>query len=395
MATLTIEIGTKGKKDRPVYFLLTHKKTKKRIPTLIRVTDADLSTNFRKIKNPTKVRLIENMRRKLQDRLFDIAIDFLGQDVDAAYIASRLIVHKGSIDFFAFTDEWLKHTKITDKKNYRSMLNALERHLGQRSLPFSQINYAMLKGFEEYMDDRPRAQCMYLGLMRHLYREAMMQYNTDNEVVIPNDPFTRYRVPKQRLKKGVRTLTLEELMKIYNYKDKKQYSRAMRARDAFIMSFCLMGMNSVDMYECTKIKNGAICYKRRKTRTRRSDEAYIEVNVHPFLQPLMDKYKGRKRVFNFYLKYSDESTFNANINKGLKEVGSAVGIENLQFYQARHTFATLSRNLMKFAKSDVDEALNHVGDMDIADVYIQKDFSIINENNFKLIEKVFGLEVGS
>lgn len=81
---------------------------------------------------------------------------------------------------------------------------------------------------------------------------------------------------------------------------------------------------------------------------------------------------------------------NQNLNKGLKDVGEAVGIEGLNFYQARHTFATLSRNLMRFSKSDVDEALNHVGTMDIADVYIAKDFSIINDNNAKLIKEVFG-----
>ena len=44
---------------------------------------------------------------------------------------------------------------------------------------------------------------------------------------------------------------------------------------------------------------------------------------------------------------------------------------------------------MKFSKGDVDEALNHVGTFDIADVYITKDFSIINDNNFKLLDKVF------
>jgi hypothetical protein len=47
---------------------------------------------------------------------------------------------------------------------------------------------------------------------------------------------------------------------------------------------------------------------------------------------------------------------------------------------------------MKFSKSDVDEALNHVGSYGIADVYISKDFTIINENNFKLIDTVFGLK---
>ena len=49
--------------------------------------------------------------------------------------------------------------------------------------------------------------------------------------------------------------------------------------------------------------------------------------------------------------------------------------------------------MMKFSKSDVDEALNHVGSYSIADVYITKDFNIINENNFKLIEEVFKDEI--
>ena len=103
----------------------------------------------------------------------------------------------------------------------------------------------------------------------------------------------------------------------------------------------------------------------------------------------MKKYKGKVRVFNFYKRYASAQDFNQAVNKGLKKIGKDVGINNLQFYQARHTFATLSRNLMKFSKSDVDEALNHVGTMDIADIYIKKDFSIINENNKKLIEEVF------
>ena len=115
----------------------------------------------------------------------------------------------------------------------------------------------------------------------------------------------------------------------------------------------------------------------------------VSEQLQPFIKELAEKYKGRGKVFNFSERYSTASTFNQNLNKGLKDVGEAVGIEGLNFYQARHTFATLSRNLMRFSKSDVDEALNHVGTMDIADVYIAKDFSIINENNAKLIKKVF------
>ncbi len=391
MATITIEIGRKGKKgERPVTFLICQGKTKKRIPTEIFVGDSELTSNGKKIKNPNKAQIVEKMRRKLQDRLFDISIDLMGQDVDAAYIAERLTARRGDIDFFRFADEWMGRSDIRGRKNYVCGLNALEKYVGQRKLPFSRITFAFLTRFEEFLRGKPRAQSLYLGQVRHLYREAMRQYNTDHEQVISNDPFMRYKVPRQVMRKGVRALTLDDILRIYSYEGKPN-SRAQLARDTFILSFCLMGMNSVDLYCCTDCKDGVIRYNRSKTKDRRSDGAYIEVRVHPFISDLMRRYKGRNRVFNFSARYADSGVFNANINKGLKTVGEAVGIDNLEFYQARHTFATLSRNLMKFSKSDVDEALNHVGTMDIADVYIAKDFSIINENNFKLIDRVFGL----
>lgn len=390
MATLTIEIGKKNKKKvHPISFLICQGTSKKRIPTGITATDSELTTNQRKLKEPTKAKIIEAKRRVLQDKLDALSLELIGQEVDASFIVERITATQGEIDFFTFTDEWLKHSSIKGAKNYATMLNTLEAYLGRRRLAFSTITYNTLKGFEEYLRDKPRAQSLYLGQMRHLYREAMRRYNTDYEQVIKNDPFLRYKVPRQVLKKGVRALSLEQLLKVYNFKG-EPHSRAQLARDCFILSFCLMGMNSVDMYSCTDRKGDTIRYRRAKTKDRRSDEAYIEVVVQPFIKELAKKYKGRGKVFNFSERYSTASTFNQNLNKGLKDVGEAVGIEGLNFYQARHTFATLSRNLMRFSKSDVDEALNHVGTMDIADVYIAKDFSIINDNNAKLIKEVFG-----
>lgn len=387
MATIRLEIGKKNKKGtHPVSFLVCQGSTKKRIPTEIFVTSTEISSNGKRVKNLTKAKLIEDMRRQLEDRLFSISSELLGRDADAAYIVERLLTHQGEIDFFKFADEWLDHTSIKGKKNYFSMLNSLESYLGRRSLSFSMINYSMLKGYEEFLSGKQRAKSLYLGLARHLYREAMLRYNTDSELVIKNDPFLRYKVPREQLKKGVRALTLDELLKIYNYNGQ---GRAMLARDCFILSFCLMGMNSVDLYSCNSFKGNTIKYNRAKTKDRRSDSAYIEVKIHPFVMELVKKYRDSSMAFSFHRRYSTAENFNKAINIGLKDVGNSVGISGLQFYQARHTFATLSRNLMRYSKSDVDEALNHVGSMDIADVYIAKDFSIINENNFRLIEKVF------
>ena len=390
MATITIEIGKKNKKRlHPVSFLICEGKTKKRIPTGITVSDTELTTNGKRIKEQEKARLIEKKRRELQERLDALQIDIMGASgLDAGEIAERITAKKDKLDFFVFADEWLAKTDIKGRKNYVSMLNSLEGYLGRRCLPFRSITYNMLEGYEQSLHDKPRAVSLYLGLMRHLFREAMRRYNTDYETVIQNDPFLRYRVPKQQMKKGVRALTQEQLMAIYNYKG-VPHSRASLARDCFVLSFCLMGMNSVDMYSAKTLTRGVLKYNRTKTKDRRSDDAYIEVRIHPVITQIIKRYRDTDRVFTFHRRYGSPEDFNRAINIGLKTVGEEVGINGLQFYQARHTFATLSRNLMHFSKGDVDEALNHVGTYDVADIYIQKDFSVINDNNFKLLDKVF------
>jgi integrase len=395
MATITIEIGKKNKKRlHPVSFLICEGKTKKRIPTGITATDSELTTNGKRIREPEKAKMIEQKRRELQERLDALQLDALGgATMDATEIAERIVQTKQELDFFAFADDWISKTDVKGKKNYVTMLNSLESYLGKRRLPFKMITYKLLEDYEQHLREKPRAQSLYLGLMRHLFREAMRRYNTDYETVIANDPFQRYRVPKQQMKKGVRALTLEQLMKVVGY-EAKPYSRAQLARDCFVLSFCLMGMNSVDMYFAKTMTRGVLKYNRTKTKDRRSDDAYIEVRIHRVIKPLVVKYRGRDRVFSFHQRYGTPEDFNRAINVGLKTVGEAVGIDGLQFYQARHTFATLSRNLMHFSKGDVDEALNHVGTYDIADIYIQKDFSVINENNFKLLHRVFGNPTG-
>lgn len=390
MATIRLEFGRKNRAgEMKVYFIIQSDQTKKRIPTTVKVVQSELARNGKAIKNIKKAAIIENMRRTLQDKLYEMSYELTAPGLDAEYIAERMIAKKNSdLEFFSFAEEWIERSAIKGKKNYETFLNNLERHLGRRRLLFNSISYDVLSRYEESLRKTPRAMTLYMGAMRHLYREAMRQYNTDYEQVIKNDPFLRYRVPKQQQIKGIRALTREELLKIYEYHGRVG-SRAQLARDCFILSFCLMGMNSVDLYECRDGKNGTLRYNRAKTKDRRSDGAYIEVDVHPFLNDLMNRYKSDKRVFDFYTRYSSAVDFNRALNIGLKDVGKEVGISKLQYYQARHTFATLSRNLMKFSKSDVDEALNHVGTLGIADIYIAKDFSIINENNKKLIEEVF------
>ena len=392
MATLKIEIKSgKGRKTFSVSFLVCQGKSKKRIPTGIKVAPSELSANGKRIKDLNKARLIEKMRRDLQDRIDALSLELTGRDMDASEIVRRITLSREGqvLDFFEFTEKWMSETSTKSKPTYLCMLKSLSLFVGCRRLPFREITYKFLSGYEAFLRGKPRAQSLYIGHIRHLYRLAVREYGNVVTNNADGDPFLRYRVPRQVLRKGVRSLSVDELCRIARYEGIGV--RDTLARDCFLLSFCLMGMNTVDMYQCETYRNGMICYNRAKTKDRRYDSAYIEVVVHERVKALVERYRGKSRVFSFSSRYYTAQTFNRNVNIGLKVVGKAVGIDNLQFYQARHTFATLSRNMMKFAKSDVDEALNHVGSYDIADVYIMKDFTIINENNMKLLDRIFGM----
>jgi len=117
----------------------------------------------------------------------------------------------------------------------------------------------------------------------------------------------------------------------------------------------------------------------------------------------MEKYedKTKQKVFRFSRMYVNHTCFNSAINKGLKEIekdinaelkrmGKDIVIDDLEFYAARHSWATIARNDLKIDKYVVHEALNHVDSkMKITDIYIEKDFTMINEANRKVIDYVF------
>lgn len=174
-----------------------------------------------------------------------------------------------------------------------------------------------------------------------------------------------------------------------NIRVKGKSSRHDLALDCFRLSFCLMGMNSADLYNADRLEDNTIIYDRMKTKDRRRDKAEIQVNITDYVKPLIEKYKGKERVFNFSERFTTMESFNRAINIGLKEIGRELGIERLQFYAARHSMATIAVNDVGISKYIVNDMLNHTDQsLKITELYIKKDFSHINEANVKLLDYV-------
>lgn len=164
------------------------------------------------------------------------------------------------------------------------------------------------------------------------------------------------------------------------------------ALDCYRLSFCLMGMNSADLWAAEDYEDGMIVYHRAKTKDRRSDGAEMRVVVPDVVRDVFERWRDAdgERVFSFHCRFSTPENLNKSINEGLKAVGREVGVEGLQFYSARHSMATIALNDAGISKWLVNDMLCHVDPaMKVTELYIKKDYRPINEANERLMMYVF------
>ena len=397
MAKISIEYGKiKSDGGRNVMLRLVSGRTQKHIPIGVSLEKGDYRVypdGRIRVTNDEKYFSIEDALADLTRKMNAILKDSLGLTLTADELYAAMTRKGGgdvrAMNFFTFADDYLSKTEIKGKKNYVTMLNSLQRYnMGLRTLPFASVTFSFLQGYSLSLKDKPRAQSLYLGALRHIYKQACLMYNDDDNTYLSPTLFDRFKVPRQK-PKGQRALPVDVLREFFSFP--VESGREELARDCCMLSLCLMGTNSVDLYNARTYKDGKLIYERTKTKDRRSDSARIEIEVHDIVKPLFEKYRSTdgRHVFLFAERYADPQQFNRAINIGLKGIGKRMGVDGLQFYQFRHSVASIARNELHYAKSDIDEMLNHVGGNRIADIYIKRDFSVINEINRRVIEFIF------
>ena len=389
----------------------------KRLSTSLFATSKDLTKSL-KLKEGTPIkREVDNLVRTYQGICAKLQLEVNACTLDDVfdYLKSER-ERTRSIEFIQFCKEWLETTSIKGRKNYQSALNSFMNYLGKEHLKTDEVTSQLLNGFKAYLNLKReelviqlqkqgkripsnRTVSLYLGSIRHLFNEAKKKYNDydKNIILIPNSPFEHVEVPKQEATRK-RAIPVDIIKKVWNlpYKDmKKGYKATCRynlAKDCFILSFCLMGMNSADLYNATEMEGNTIIYNRTKTKDRRLDKAQMKVDIPKLILPLIEKYKDKtgKRLFNFYQYYVDEKGFNKAINYGLKEIGALLEVDDLEYYAARHSWATIALNKVGIDKYTVHAALNHVDDaMKVTDIYIERDFVMENKANAKVMKYVW------
>ena len=282
--------------------------------------------------------------------------------------------------------------------NMTTVVNGLVDFFETEIVPITEIRAKMLVNYEKFLRSKRKisrpdkfnnnytrtvAGLSDNGLHNHM-RDLRILFNAikdfyndeDLEIlVVKHSPFKKYKIINtvENIKPK---LTVKQVKAIWDC-EAPAGGTIEQARDLFMLSFYLCGMNAVDLHQLPADESLAerINYNRSKTRSRRRDKAFISVNIPDVAIPLYLKYAGKLQ-----LRYSTHNTLDRALSTGMRKIGEITKIPDLEFYDARHAVGDWARNICRFSKDDVALTLNHKDQSKtVTDTYISKNWDIIDE----------------
>ncbi|MDR1023826.1 MAG: site-specific integrase, partial [Prevotellaceae bacterium] len=391
---------------------ITHKSVKRNLATNIMVDDRDLTRSLR-VKNQKYIDILEDMVRRCRKKCNEHALLLGDMTVDdVARLVADIVAGKREdagghfeLDFVKYSSDHVAKLRKDGREGTAELreksVKSLIKFVGRDTISVHEITSKFVRNWIEFIRESgaTSAAGIYPANVRAILNAAKEEFNDeDMEIIrISLSPFKKVALPKPPQRKR-RALDVEVVQKIFAYSGELSRSAAY-ARDVFMLSFLLVGMNEVDLFTCTDCSGGRITYRRAKTTGRRTDKAEISIKVEPEVSALLEKYRDvtGERVFSFYRQYDSVKSFSSAVNGikqklkggkthtgGLKELGALVGAPELIFYAARHSWATIARNRCGVSKDDVSLSLNHKENSSVTDTYLEKDWSLIDRANRKV-----------
>lgn len=414
---------------------VTHKRVRSFYSTKSFVSKNQLTKDKSEFKDPRIIKANADLILKCHETISNLGshIDHMTAKEIAAYLASAdddSAAKRKPIDFlgegFAFADKRTERYR----DSFYTTLRSFRDFIRDDVFDVQQLTSGILYKYEDYLrgprsgmrkDNFGRMKLKhfkgvsdstlhhYLTDIRTVFNALRKKYNGEHEdeKLIRHYPFSKYELvdvpqtPKRNLKPILIKLIRD--FKDRTYMGTHGTNRVTLAKDVFMLSFYLAGMNTVDLYHIKSHKDGRLNYNRSKTKSRRKDRAYMSIKVQPEAKVILEKYLDPKgpNVFIFQKMYTSAQSFNKNVNIGLKgllkhlrfdEAGNDKKLisDELDFshYYSRHSWATIARNICKISKADVSEALNHSSTYDVTDIYIEKDWQPIDEANRKVLDVI-------
>jgi len=263
--------------------------------------------------------------------------------------------------FIAFARRLIEElTRIGKKRTaetYTTVLNSFMRFLGDRDLPFEEMDSNLILEYECYLKTAGVCQnssSFYMRNLRAIYNRAV-----ERELTTQHAPFKHvYTGVDKTVKRAVPLRVIRQIRDL----DLKSDPAMDFARDIFMFSFYTRGMSFVDIANLKKenLRNGILSYRRQKT----GQQLFIKWE-HP-MQAIAAKYHNAASPYLLPIIRDFESDTLRQyrsaahlINAKLKKAGLRLGLSiPLTSYVARHSWASIAKS-KNIPIATISEAMGH------------------------------------
>ena len=362
MATAKIVLYThkKLKEDKhPVMLRITSQGARKYVSLgySVKATDWDFEENL-----PTQDSKLKRLVKKRQADADSIIEKYKWDGVDITIDefmlewARRL---SGVQTVFAFFDDRINQIKKKSPGNadiYITTRNRLKTHRDGKDLRFSDITPQFLEGFRDFLEGEGvsgNSISVYMRTLRAVYNKAIAFQHARRELF----PFgktdeNKFSISSLEEVTDSRALSKDQIRQIY-YLDLTEYPKLIDARNVFIFSYLVRGIQFYDIAHLTweNLQDNRLKYRREKTKV------VFNVKIQPETAKIIDFYKSQKTGNKYIFPVLDHRVHKTpqsrrdrivkkrkQVNKKLEGIAFLAEIPKFTTYWARHSYANIQKD---------------------------------------------------
>lgn len=266
---------------------------------------------------------------------------------------------------------------------YRYTLKTI-RAFDNEEVPFEKVNVIWLKAFDAHLEKQGvgiNTRAIHFRNLRAVFNSAI----NEDLIGLEYYPFRKFKIASSR--KDKEALTEEQLQRLIAYDTPYPFRRT--ARDLFLLSFYMCGMNLVDLYHLDRLRDGRAHFVRTKTSGENINP--VSILVQPEAAEIIARYAGAEHVLRFIEERATYDTFIHQVQRALRHIAKELGIEGLTFYWARYTWATLADKL-GISEKEISKGLGHVDTSIAGKFYISYDWTKVDRANRTVLDYIKSLQ---
>lgn len=343
-------------KDKPakdgslnIKIAIGHKSTTHHIATRFKIDNLSQFKNGQVVKRSDAAMIntkLRNLLNEYQEKLDSIKCISM---YDCKQLREILInitpAGQTASTFQAVANAYISELIEDGRGNYAKLLERNCRYFTEFTkgdFLLSEITPQIVQNYDRFLRNKKGIGETTIGMMMSRTRTIINRTKKAQLVKYDIEPFAYYSIKSSPVREV--DITVENLIKIKDCTLKEKKLRV--ARDLFMLSFYLGGINLADLLGIDFRKTDKVEYIRKKARNLKQGEQRIVITIPDIAKPIISEWMNRntgKLDFGYKFTYSN---FYRYLTRCLNTLADTLNInQKAVFYSARKTFAQFASEL--------------------------------------------------